>query len=84
MSYWVYVTSGPGLMTIRPELQVGTGNVSRWKFLLVAAGQCRSAGNSTVVARLSLLILALSLTSLRPHNYCILGEHDCNTKWFVK
>ena len=25
-SYWAYVTSGSGLITSRPEIQVGTGN----------------------------------------------------------
>ena len=40
-----------------------------------------SAGSGSVVARLSLVILSLSLTHNAPMIMIFMGEHDFNTKW---
>ena len=74
-SYWAYVTSGPDLMTIQPELQVGTGDGVPMKVPIggIAVGQCCSRGSGAVVARSLLLMLSLSLTFLLPHDLGIHG-----------
>ena len=78
-------------MNSRPEIQVGTGNgvpVDNWRFLLVAAGQCRSAGGGAVVTRSLSLMLSFSPTSIISNN-CIMQIYSfkylkCQEYFLVK
>ena len=81
MSYWVGVTSAPGIMTSRPELQVETGNDASAD-VAIGCDEAALPGRKCCQCWSVVIIDLVTFTDLSAHQQSwYIREHDCHIKW---